>query len=293
MGKEELHTAEHIFARALQNLGVDLHVIKVDTENGAVGNAIFNEKIGPELLWKAEREVNAVVSKGWEVSEEACSSLDEAKAKYPKLRMREERLEGKETFRLVMIGDYDYSMCKNRHVGNTSQIRLFTLKNVSYPESHTKIEFLAAEDAVEYLLGIGDGAIGAGIAHNFEPVNLPKMYEKGLQGYAESEAELSTFVEAMLKDGKRVFKVEGIEISKFYKVLRKYIDKNDESYVVFLNERQLLCLWGSKCKTDMAGLGKALLDSSQLTGAVKEGSINGRIKDSEKAYGIIDRFLKG
>ncbi len=291
MSEKELHTAEHIFARALQNLGIDLHVLKVDTESGPIGTAIFKEKVELSALANAEHEVNRVISKGLDVSIETFSNLEEAKAKYPKLRLYEERLQGKESYRLVKIGDYDFAMCKHEHVSNTAQIKAFSLKQISYPEGQTKIEFLAGEDAMEYLLDMNERAIEQSIMHNFEPGEIAAKYSQTEERQRKLEKELEELFDAMFSEGQRIFYSKELNVSRLYKFAKKQIDKNEESYVILLNSAQIACMSGSSCDLDLIGLGNTLKELGLLEGAIKEHSINGRISDSKKAYEAIKGFI--
>ena len=292
MGSKELHTAEHIFARALQNLGVDLHVEKVDTESGSIGIAFFREKIDLDTLSRAEMEANKEISSGLTVSEHVFKSIEEAKAEFPAVRLNEERLEGKESLRLIKIGDYDFAMCKHQHVSNTSQIGAFALVNVSYPEGRTKIEFLSGNDALYYLLRIKSAVLG--IAH---PRNFPS--EKISERYASAESEikrLEKLIEnifaAMVGAGHNVFYAKGVEISSLYSYAKGYVDKNEYAQLALINESQVLCLTGSQNKLSMERLGKALEEGAGFKGGIKEHSLGGRISDPDKANVMIITFFK-
>ncbi len=286
-----MHTAEHIFARALQNAGVNLHVLMVDTASGSVGTAIFKEKIDYAVLTKAEHETNAVVREGLKIEVETFADLNEAKAKFPNLRLYEERLKGKESFRLVKIGDYDYAMCKNEHVDDTSQIKAFVLKRVSYPNAQTKIEFFASDVAIDYLVALNDTVMEQGTADNFESEKIADRYRNALKDTSKCGSALEEFFSAMLASGKRVFRLKESEINIFYKTAKSYVEENPGECVTLLNKTQITCVWGDKCTIDMEGMGRALKESSAMSGVVKKNSINGRINDEPSAFKIIKRFI--
>ncbi len=292
MGEKELHTAEHIFARALQNLGVELHVLKVDTENGPVGRAIFKERIESKTLSKAELAANRTLSKGLEVNVEFFNTLSDAKGKFPKVRVYEERLESKDSLRLVKIGDYDFAMCKRQHVDNVLQIKAFALKSVSYPEGRTRIEFVVGEEAIDYLLNMNAGAIEQGIARNFNPGEIAAKYAQAEKRNKDLEGELKDLFYAMLNAGQRLFYYGDLDVGNFYKFAKRYVESNEGEYAILLNKNQITCVCGNKCEFDLGGLAKALKDSSLFEGVVKERTMNGRITEGDNVYGVVKEFIE-
>ncbi len=182
-------------------------------------------------------------------------------------------------------------MCKHEHVSNTAQIKAFSLKQISYPEGQTKIEFLAGEDAMEYLLDMNERAIEQSIMHNFEPGEIAAKYSQTEERQRKLEKELEELFDAMFSEGQRIFYSKELNVSRLYKFAKKQIDKNEESYVILLNSAQIACMSGSSCDLDLIGLGNTLKELGLLEGAIKEHSINGRISDSKKAYEAIKGFI--
>ncbi|MEM3827022.1 MAG: hypothetical protein QXR58_00270 [Candidatus Micrarchaeaceae archaeon] len=293
MGSKELHTAEHIFARALQNLGVNLHVEKVDTESGSVGIAIFREKVDQNTLLKAEAEVNSAILDALPVNEFTFRSIEEAKQEFPKVRLNEERLQGQESLRLIKIGDYDFAMCKHQHVSNTSQITAFALTKISYPEGHTKIEFLASADALGYLQKINDAVLSISQQRNFAPEKIAEKYILAESEIQKLEERIKNLFDAMVSTGQAVFYIKGFEVSVFYGYAKRYIEKSGSARLALMNEKQVLCLSGSESRLDMQELGKALKDGAGFEGGIKEHSLSGRISNPDRAKEIIAEFLGG
>lgn len=291
MGSKELHTAEHIFARSLQNLGVDLHVKKVDTESGNVGSAFFKEKVSIDKLLAAEREVNLVIPKSLQVEEYIFNSIDEAKAKFPTLRFNEERLQGKESMRLVKIGEYDYAMCSRAHAENTSQIRAFALCGVSYPGGDTKVEFLVGEDAIDYLNVINNSVLKLSTSYNFTPDKIEEKYLSILSKNKDLEKDLATFFTSMLNSGQRVFLIKNFEIGMLLDYAKEHIKRNAGDFIALINESRVLCLSGANNRLDLSEL-SSILKSAGFEGGIKEHSLSGKILDPDAANKIIADFLK-
>lgn len=168
-----LHTAEHIFARALQEQGLNIHVRKADTyRSDNIGKAYVKEIIPFEKIIEAEKTVNAKIIESIAVTEENFENLDEAMRKNPKLRFNEDRLDKEKQIRVVTIGQYDFSACKHRHVKQTSEIMMFTVKRISYLGGETEIEFLAGYDALLFLLQIKNEVLKSAMDRHFVPEKI-------------------------------------------------------------------------------------------------------------------------
>ena len=143
------HTAEHIFVRALQNLGKDLLVRKV--EHGKVSKAyIESNELTLDDIYKAEVVANEIIDDARSIKEHTFNSLDEAKSKFPMLRAYEERI--KDKVRVIEVEGYDYAACIKDHVKNTSECQFFIVKHVSREKNMYTIEFLAGRDAKKQAL---------------------------------------------------------------------------------------------------------------------------------------------
>ncbi len=291
MPSRELHTAEHIFARALQNFGVNLHVIKVDTESGATGTAFFEEKIDVGTLLQASAEVNNVIRKALSVSERFFDSIEKAKLEFPSLRLNEERLQGKEKLRLVKIGDYDFAMCKHLHVENTSQIIAFALSSVSHPDGKTKIEFLAANDAIDYLSKIGSSAILTSTKYNFPATAIGDKYKAMVSHEEELRKEIASLLSAALDSGARVLYLKEFEIGALYEQARKHILRHTSESISLIGDSQIICLSGESSPLDFRALGDRLSQEGLFSGAAKDHSLNGKITNPHRIKSLVEEFI--
>ncbi|MCW1292706.1 MAG: hypothetical protein OH340_02505 [Candidatus Parvarchaeota archaeon] len=145
------HTAVHIFARSLQNLGLQIFVRKAE-EKEDEGIIYIQPKIDKNYLIKAENNVNQIIFKGLEVKEEQFESLKEAIEKYPNIRYNWQRLEENQKTRVIKIGDFDVAACAREHETNTFSLKFFTIKNVNYKGEETIIDFLVGENAIDFVL---------------------------------------------------------------------------------------------------------------------------------------------
>ena len=152
-----LHSAEHIFSRSLQNLGLKIEVLKADTFRAdGKGFLIVSGKIQMEQLLLAELNVNSVIHKNLDTSIEVFENIKLAESKYPNLRFNEGRLKETKNIRVVKIGNFDVCACKNEHVTNTGEIKAFAIVDISYLRGDTQIEFKTGLDVVTYLIKIND-----------------------------------------------------------------------------------------------------------------------------------------
>lgn len=91
---QQLHTAEHLFARSLQNQGIEISVRKVDTEReDGIGEAFIKGIIPLEKLLIAEQAANKAIESSLEVSSENLEDINKAIEKFPNLRFNKEMLE--------------------------------------------------------------------------------------------------------------------------------------------------------------------------------------------------------
>ncbi len=146
------HTSEHIFVRALQNLGKDILVKKV--EHGDVSRVyIESYNLMLDDIYKAECIANEIIEDAKDVREYIFDSLEEAKKIFPDLRAYEARIEGKT--RVIEILGYDHAACIKDHVNNTKLCEFFIVKHVSRERNVYRIEFLAGKRAKIQALEFG------------------------------------------------------------------------------------------------------------------------------------------
>ncbi len=289
---QKLHTAEHIFARCLQNQGVSLKVRKVDTERSdGIGEAFFEGTMPLEKLLSAEQATNRIICQGLDVKSEEFGTVEEAKERFPELRFNEEMLSGVKGITVVKIGDFDFAACAKKHACNTSQIVSFAISSVTYPSGETKMMFRAGQDAVEYSLGVKGRVLGIASSDNFEAERIGERYsalKQSLQGLSEDN---SGIIEAALRSiAKPVIYVKVSNLNLFYKQANEYVEKMPDKYFIVFNDKQLLGLKGSGCAADMAKIGNDLKGIGAFVGAVKADSISGKVLDLEKVQDYFCKF---
>jgi alanyl-tRNA synthetase len=285
-----LHTAEHMFARALQEQGLDIHVRKADTYRADnIGKAYVKEIISFEKIIEAEKTVNAKIIENLPVTEENFENLDDAMGKNPKLRFNEDRLDKEKQVRVVTIGQYDFSACKHRHVKQTSEIILFTVKRISYLGGETEIEFLAGDDALIFLLQIKNEVVESAMYRHFVPEKLSEYIKNENERMIEIEKEEKEMLYRLLENSHNLIILKGVKISKFYGELNYFIKTHAETYIGITNLQQIIIMKGKNCKIDLLELGEKL-KTLNFNGSINESSINGKV--DEKLVEEINKLWK-
>ncbi|GBC73655.1 Alanine--tRNA ligase [archaeon HR04] len=156
------HTAEHIFARTLQNMlgSENIQVLKVEHADDVNRVYIRCKELSMDDVYEAMLTVNRIIDEGRVVREYTFSSLDEARERFPDTRAYDARISG--SVRVVEIDGYDHSACIREHVSNTRECKFFIVKGVSRERDLIKVEYLVGDDAKHY--AIGSVARLAGIA---------------------------------------------------------------------------------------------------------------------------------
>ena len=285
-----LHTAEHIFARALQEQGLNIHVRKADTyRSDNIGKAYVKEIIPFEKIIEAEKAVNAKIIENLAVTEENFENLEDAIKKNPKLRFNEDRLDKEKQVRVVTIGQYDFSACKHRHVKQTSEIMMFTVKRISYLGGETEIEFLAGYDALLFLLQIKNEVLKSAMDRHFVPEKLSEYIKNENERVIEVEKEEKEMLYRLLENNHNLIILKGVKISKFYGELNYFIKTHSDMCIGITNLQQITIMKGKNCKTDLLKLGEKL-KTLNFSGSINESSING--KADEKLVEEIDKLWK-
>ncbi|MEM0144028.1 MAG: hypothetical protein QXL94_08855 [Candidatus Parvarchaeum sp.] len=275
-----LHTAEHIFARALQDQNLDIHVRKADTYNeNDIGKAYIKEIISFEKIKNAEMTVNEKIEQGLIINEETFETLEEAIKQNPKLRFNEERLDGKKEIRVVSIGDYDYSACKHRHVKNTKDIICFAIDRISYLGGETEIEFLAGTDAKEYLLSMKNAVIENAMKYHFIPKELQKHIEKQKETIEELEKEEKEMLYSILDKSNDIIELKNVKLSKFYNEISSIVRKQTNRIIAITNGIQITILKGKDAKINLIELGEKLKKKG-FSGSINESAINGKADEN-------------
>ncbi len=280
-----LHSAEHMFARSLQNLGIDIKVIKADTfrEDGK-GFLLLQGKIPLAKLYEAEINVNSVIPKNLKTTIETFDDINEATKCYPNLRFNEERLKETKNIRLVKIGEFDVCACKNKHVENTSEIEVFVIVGLSYLGGDTEIEFKAGRDAINYLILNNNDILELGQQNNFSAREIKKNYNKIQKNLNQTDQELAKVFRLFIKNSEIKFiEVGDISLSGFYKSLNEVVAANQEKSIILLSNHQLVAVKGTKNTSDFKTIGDRLRERKAFLGDVRDDYINGKILDYSEA----------
>ncbi len=192
------HTAEHLFIRSLQDLGVDLTVHVVEQE-GLRGKVKLKAS---RLDWKAlvdsMEAANRMIAADLPVKELSFSSVEEARRTFPRLRTREERLEGK--VRVVQIGEYDAATCAHSHARSTATASLFVVEDFrSLAGSSYEFSFVTGREAMRL--------VGSTILSEVEAArHLHCRHNFIAEASARAEAELSSLKGVVGELTSRVFR---------------------------------------------------------------------------------------
>ncbi len=285
-----LHTAEHMFARALQEQGLNIHVRKADTyREDNIGKAYVREIISFDRIIQAEKAVNQKIGENLAVTEENFENLEDAMKKNPKLRFNEDRLDKEKQVRVVTIGQYDFSACKHRHVKQTSEIMMFAVKRISYLGGETEIEFIAGNDALLFLLQIKNEVLESAMDRHFVPEKLSEYVKNENERMIEMEREEKEILHRLLEGDSNLMVLKGVKISKFYGELNYFIKTHTERFVAITNEQQIIIIKGKDCKIDLLKIGEKL-KTLGFSGSINESSINGKV--NEKIIEEIDKLWK-
>lgn len=287
-----LHSAEHMFARSLQNLNLKINVIKADTfrEDGR-GFLVVEGKIPLDKLFEAEGKVNAEIPKNLKTSEEVFSDINLAKARYPNLRFNENRLKDTKNLRVVKIGDYDVCACKNKHVESTFEIVTFAIVDVSYLHGNTEIEFKASADALGYLMRINESVITISQEHNFKSLEIKNRYANLVKNSEEDDIELTRMFLAFIQKSQDKFIDMGdVKLSRFYKTINGFVKDNPQKSVVLLSKSQFLAARGPQNTSKLKPIGERLKEKKAFVGDVRDDFINGKVLDYSEAILVLDEM---
>ncbi len=274
-----LHTAEHVFARALQEQGLNIHVRKADTYRpDNIGKAYVKEIIPFEKIMEAEKAVNAKILENLTITEENFENLEEAMKKNPKLRFNEDRLDKEQQVRVVTIGQYDFSACKHRHVEKTGEITMFAVKRISYLGGETEIEFLAGNDALLFILQIKNEVIKVAMDRHFIPEKLSEYIKNENERIAETEKEEKEMLYRLLENDSGLILLKGVKISKFYGELNYFVKAHPEKCTGITNGQQITVIKGKTCSTNLLEIGEKI-KALGFDGSVNESSINGKVNE--------------
>ncbi len=281
-----LHTGEHIFARSLQNLGLDIHVRKADTTHSP-GLVEIREIIPLDAIRKALKMTNDVILQGLPVETIHFDTLKEGKEKFPNLRFNEERLNLNEPARIVKIGDYDVSACKNKHARNTKEVVAFSIVSVSYIGGITSIKFLAGEEGMKFLSDANGIVVEAAYKNNVGVDKVNELIENLKKRASESEGIEKGLAMIILKKLNGVIDLRSIDISVFSRLIGEFKKFQPSSFILLFSEDRVIGIRGEKCVINFKEFGEALMKEDVFVGDIHDDYINGKIKNTGKFLSLV------
>ncbi|MBU2590018.1 MAG: hypothetical protein KKB39_04620, partial [Nanoarchaeota archaeon] len=114
-----MHTAEHIFFKALEKELKDLELVKINLNEDLSYLFVKAKDLTWDNLIKAEEVANQVIKDSKPIKEFKIKKSDILK--YPELRIKEEKILD-DKVRVIEIKDYDKSACSGTHCKNTSEV---------------------------------------------------------------------------------------------------------------------------------------------------------------------------
>ena len=280
----KLHSAEHMFARSLQNQGLDIHVRKADTFRSDLKGIVYIKEIIPiDKIRLAEAETNKKISEGLKVSENTFASLAEALKENPSLRFNEERLGDKGDIRVIKIGDFDSCACKNKHVKDSTDIGLFVITKVSFLGGQTELQFKIGEQAKDHLMKINSALVDSAYEWNFDPTEVNAEISRLKKDVSDSRRALSSLAPLALGLSKsKLLEVQDTEINLFLSALDKFKNDNPYEFCILLSKNRLVAIKGMNSGFGLKALGESLRENKVLLGDVRPDYLNGKVLDYEK-----------
>lgn len=115
-----MHTAEHIFFKALEKQvkGLQLEKIKLDETESSL--FVMAEGLSWDIIFRAEELANQIIRENRKVSihETTKANIE----KFPGLRVKLERIEG-ENVRVIEVENHDFSACSGKHCETTAEVK--------------------------------------------------------------------------------------------------------------------------------------------------------------------------
>ncbi|MDI6737345.1 MAG: DHHA1 domain-containing protein [Nanoarchaeota archaeon] len=115
-----MHTAEHIFFKALEKQVKTLKLDKIKLDENESSLFVMAENLDWETVFKAEEEANRIIKENRKVNAHETTKADIGK--FPGLRIKLERIEG-ENVRVVEVEGHDFSACSGKHCESTAEVK--------------------------------------------------------------------------------------------------------------------------------------------------------------------------
>lgn len=115
-----MHTAEHIFFKALEKQVKELKLEKIKLDENESSLFVMAEKLDWETIFKAEELANQIIRENRKVSIHETTKKEIGK--FPGLRVKLERIEG-ENVRVIEVENHDFSACSGKHCETTAEVK--------------------------------------------------------------------------------------------------------------------------------------------------------------------------
>lgn len=162
-----LHTGEHILMASLIKLGrggFDLDRILID-ENW--GKLFVSGEVSLKDAADAEKIANSAIRECLPVKFHLFGSVEEAREKFPALRIKEEKVKG--SLRVVEVGGFDASACSGTHAANTAEVGIVKVFRLNRHSGSTTLEFDVGERAIDRMAALSNDALDVSEALGTEP----------------------------------------------------------------------------------------------------------------------------
>jgi alanyl-tRNA synthetase len=298
------HTAEHAFIGSLQKLlGQTLKVRKVEHKGSNNTAIIVIPQLELDTVFKAEAEVNVLISQGRKIATRTYTSLEEAKKQIPNLRANEERITGE--VRVVEIENHDVAACAMEHANNLQECGFFLVTRLSKSGREYEIDFVVGHQAKDTAFSLSTkllrvcGELGANIntientvrkLKSESEINKVKLkaltkdkLQQGIQQISNGKITLLKGIFSYLID-EQIQEFAGEKISNANTmVLIANIGNETTSIVIARNEKTMTDIDCNKLFKQFVGAeGRGGGKPHFVTGIIKSEAINGIIDKIEK-----------
>lgn len=274
-----LHTGEHLLMASLVGLGrgLELDKIQID-ENG--GKLFVNGAVSLKDIAEAEKTANSVIGEARPVKTHFFENVDEARQKFPRLRIKEEKIAGR--LRVVEVEGFDASACSGTHVASTGEVGCVKAVWLNGAGGKSIIHFETGRNAVEKMFGLSNVALEVSEVLGTEP-------HKAATAASNLKARAKTLYDVLRKVGKIAsssVKIEPVKIGDMHlysanltgmsdkddvsKTAKRLLAADPKSVVVLVGGFDepffVLCARGTQPAVDVRGL------ASEVCGILGGGS---------------------
>lgn len=162
-----LHTGEHILMASLMRLGrggFDLDKIQIDE---SAGKLFVSGEVSIRDAADAEKMANSAIRECLPVRFHLFGSVEEARKKFPALRIKEEKVKG--SLRVVEVEGFDASACSGTHASNTAEVGVVKVFRLNRHSGNSVLEFDVGARAMDGMIALSNNALEVSEALGTEP----------------------------------------------------------------------------------------------------------------------------